>query len=422
MLAGNAGGASDRLPASVENDAGASKQRLPVVLGAEYRVRIESLDRPTYGLTSAPGYTAVDQRFVLKADLGDPEKIHARFELAAAASSGRPVARPFDRSAPDIQQAVVDVPLGSSSLMLRIGRQELDGEGNRLFAVRDGASLRRAFDMVQLDYRKHDDRIAVFYGSPVENYPGALDDRATPGEMLGGLYVRHGWQVGDVHNTLSAFLVRRTRPFAIFQDARGKERRDTLSIRATADGPDYTFALTVGAQSGRIGASAISAYGTSGEAFYKTSVNGRQLKLGVTFGVAGGDSRPGDGRLNTFDVLYPNLSYYTDAPVAYPENTWDVEPQVSLTVSPKIEVSAGVDLLSRLSSRDAIYQNGLPRLAGNSRSGSFLGALYTVKAVLHPLPHVSLMVSAVHGETGEVLARASARPFSYGLMQMSVSY
>jgi len=393
-----------------------------LTLGGEYRIRVESIDRPTYGLTPAPGYTATDQRFLLHADARSESGLRAFAQFSAAASGGRSPVRAVDRSNVDVHQGFIDLPLGSPRAVLRLGRQEFDGDGLRLVSSRDSANLRRAFDMVQLDVRPRDDRLSIFYGSPVGNRSGAFDDRAVSQESMLGVIARHGWKNGDYHGTFGGFAFERRRPQGIFQDARGAERRDTFGLRLTGDAPSYSFAVTGGVQSGRIGTSDIAAYGISGEAFYKTRLGQFPMRIGATSGVASGDGRKGDGTVGTFDPLYPNLSYYTDAAVSYPANVWDIEPQMSIRPMSTLELQTGVDLTSRLSKRDAVYQAGVPRLLGTGQGGSFLGALYSVKVIWTPTVHVAFTTSYVHGAPGDVIEQAGGKTFDFAYGQLAVRY
>ncbi|WP_298160002.1 alginate export family protein [Brevundimonas sp.] len=393
-----------------------------LTLGGEFRVRIESIDRPTYGLTPAPGYSTADHRFLLHADAREVSGLRGFVQLSAVSSAGRFPVRSVDRSEVDLQQGFIDIPLGSPQSILRIGRQEFDGDGLRLISSRDSANLRRAFDMVQLDLRPGQDRLSIFYGSPVGNHPGVFDDHPVSGETLLGVIVRHGWTMGTYHGTFGGFAIERKRPQAIFQDARGAERRDTLGLRLSGDAPSYRFALAGGLQIGTVGASEISAHGLSGEAFYKTRLGQFPASIGATFGIASGDRRSDDGTVGTFDPLYPNLGYYTDAAVSYPANVWDIEPQVSIQATSTLDVQVGVDLTSRLSRHDAVYQSGVPRLLGTGQEGSFLGSLFSVKAAWTPTANLTLTTSYVHGAPGAVIEEAGGKTFDFAYGQLAYRY
>ena len=190
-------------------------------------------------------------------------------------------------------------------------------------------------------------------------------------------------------------------------------------MRLAADGPRYAYALTGGAQRGRAGASRIRAFGVAGEAFGKTHVGAWPMRAGLTFGYASGDERAGDGSLGTFDPLYPNLSYYTDAPIVYPGNSADVGPHVYVKPRRDLEIELGADRLWRTTEGDAIYQNGFVRVRPEQMRGRALGALATAKAVWTPTPHLAVTGAYVHGDPGEALDAAGARPFNYAYFQLA---
>lgn len=393
-----------------------------LTLGGEYRARVEAIDRPTYGVTPARGYVALDERFLVHADLRSESGARLFVQLAAALSNGRHQLRSFDRSAPDLQQAFVDFPLGRPDFLLRVGRQEFDGDGNRLLAIRDAANLRRAFDMVQLDLTTRADRISIFYGSPVLNGHGEFDDRRVRGETMLGLIARKGWGRGNLRGSAGVFAIDRSRPLAVYQDARGLERRQTLGLRVTVDAPRYTANLTAAIQRGKIAASSIHAAGFAGEFFYKLRLSSLPVRFGASFGLASGDRRPNDRRLGTFDVIYPNLGYFTDAPIVYPGNTWDIQPQAIVRATGHLEVGGGVEIVSRLTGRDATYQSGVPRLAPDGRSDRLLGVLPTLKMTWTPTGHLTVVAAAVHAFAGTVPAAAGARAVNFGVLQMSARY
>jgi hypothetical protein len=86
-------------------------------------------------------------------------------------------------------------------------------------------------------------------------------------------------------------------------------------------------------QTGHFGSADIRATGIGCDIEYSLSQETWKPRLGVSFGRAGGDRVPGDGKLGTFDVIYPNLGYFTDAPLFYPGNTWDSQPNVRFTLA-----------------------------------------------------------------------------------------
>jgi hypothetical protein len=417
-LAGGAPKGLDRLRfLPLDPDAG-----VWLTLGGEYRFKLERLDEPDFGVRPIDqAYTAPGERFLLHADLRTQAGPRLYVELSAATDSGRkPFERTFDESAPDIAQAFVDIPLGPANV--RVGRQELDLDQNRLVAVRDAANLRRAFDMAKLDVAAAGWSVSGFWGAPVQNRPDAFDDRPDPGERFYGITAHRPLSFAASPAALDVFLLERDRRRAIYQDGVGEERRRTLGARLAGAAHGFDYALQGAWQFGRFGSGRVRAWGVAGDFGY-TRQGGWRPRLGFSFGVASGDARPHDGTLGTFDVLYPNLGYFTDAPLFYPGNTADVQPNLTLSPIRALTLRAGADVIWRLSRHDAIYAPpGLPLVPGDGTGSRHAVTLSYVRAGLKVSRRIELLAGAVHGAVGQPLQRAGGRDAAYGFLQATARF
>ncbi len=387
-----------------------------LTLGGEYRFKTESLDPPDFGVRPTDeSYTAIGQRFLLHADLRTQWGFRAFVQLSGASDAGRkPLERPFDRSRPDVAQAFIDIPLPVfNSTVLRIGRQELDADGNRLISLREAANLRLAFDMAHLETHIAGLDLVGFYGRPVLNRIGAFDDRGNPGETFLG-----GWvsaPVPGAHSKLSLFFFSRDRSSAIYEQGVAADKRRTAGVRYFGGDSEWDYAFQAAYQYGDFGPAArIEASGVAGDIGWHPRVWGRP-RVAMSFGVASGDGRPDDKTLGTFDVLYPNLGYFTDAPSYYPGNTADTQPNVTLNVSPHVSIRGGSDFVFRVSKRDAVYAPpGIPLIRGDGTGPAFVAALTYLRADWMLTPHVLVSVSGVHASTGSLVVRSGGRDFNYG--------
>ena len=175
---------------------------------------------------------------------------------------------------------------------------------------------------------------------------------------------------------------------------------------------DYTSQIAV--QNGSFGTATIRALGFAGDLGWHLDGWGRP-RIATSFGYAGGDRRRGDGTLGTFDVIYPNLGYFTDAPVYYPGNTVDVQPNVTLPLQRALTVRAGTDVIYRVSKRDAVYAPpGIPLIVGNGSGPAFVAALTYLRADWSINPHVLVSISGVHGFIGALIEHAGGRSLNYG--------
>lgn len=386
-----------------------------LTLGTEYRLKTEYFNAPDYYLRPADGqYTATGERFLLHADLRTASGFRLFVQLDGATEAGRkPVDYPFDRTRPDVAQAFVDLPVLESTV-LRVGRQELDAGGNRLISVREAGNLRLAFDMAHLESRVAGFDAVAFYGRPVLNQPGAFDDRGNPAEKFFGGWLQR--QLGPAPAgapLVNVFFFERERNRAVYEQGVAPDDRRTVGARASGATPEWDYALQASHQYGSFGVADISADGVAGDIGWHAPVVGHP-RLAASFGYASGDSNPADHTLGTFDVLYPNLGYFTDAPGYYPGNTVDVQPNVTFQVTEPLKVRAGSDIIHRLSKHDAVYTTpGIPLIPGNGIGSSYVTALSYLRGDWALRPGSTLTLSYVHGDAGSLIRSAGGHPFSY---------
>jgi hypothetical protein len=395
-----------------------------LTLGGEYRFRVETLEDPSFDLRGA-SYTARDHRWFAHADLHLAAGPRLFVQLSAAADDGRkPAARPFDHSAVDLAQVFVDLPLTTADkhFLLRLGRQELDLHGNRLVSTREAANLRRAFDAALATFASKRVSALGFAGRPVRNAAGAFDDRADEHERFAGASIEFLLQPGAATtDTLSVFYFDRTRPRAVFQDASGRERRHTLGARFVHGTATSDLALQAAYQRGAIANKRVRAHGLAGDLGWRPIDWRLKLRFGVSFGYASGDRTSGDDAVGTFDVIYPNLGYFTDAPLFYPGNTVDVQPNVTLALSTVLTVQTGCDFIHRVESTDAVYEPpGIPLVRGEGAGGDSAATLCFGKATWRPLANLEVIASYVHGQPEDVLRGAGGAATDYWLAQLAL--
>jgi hypothetical protein len=387
-----------------------------LTFGGEYRIKTEYFNAPDF-LLKPPDqrYTATGERALLHADLRTTAGFRVFVQLSAASEAGRrPVDYPFDRSRPDIAQAFVDVPLLEGTV-LRVGRQELDSGGNRLIAVREAGNLRLAFDMAHLDSHFFGFEAVAFYGHPVLNTPSAFDDHGSPAEKFFGGWVQRplGEASAGGAPLVNVFFLERDRTRAVYEQGVAADDRRTVGIRVTGAQAYFDYTLQASHQYGSAGPADISADGVAGDVGWHAPVPGHP-RFAASFGYASGDSTPRDRTLSTFDVLYPNLGYFTDAPVFYPGNTFDVQPNVMLEVSSPLKLRAGSDIIHRLSKYDAVYTPpGVPLIPGNGTGSSYVTTLSYLRGDLTLWPGSTVTLSYVHGDAGSLIRSAGGHPFNY---------
>jgi hypothetical protein len=392
-----------------------------LTLGGEYRFKTESLDSPDFGIRPTDrSYTANGQRFLVHADLRTESGLRAFVQLSGASDAGRkPAERPFDRSRADLAQAFVDIPLPVfTSTILRVGRQQLDSSGNRLISLREAANLRLAFDMAHLETQIKGVSVVGFYGRPVLNRIGSFDDRGNPAETFFG-----GWinaPIAKAASTVSLFFFSRDRKTAIYQQGTAADKRRTIGLRYFGNDATWDYAIQAAHQYGGFGTAQIAASGLAGDVGWHPGIWGAP-RIALSFGIASGDRRPNDRTLGTFDVLYPNLGYFTDAPVYYPGNTADAQPNATLHLTPSLSLRAGSDFVFRVSNRDAVYAPpGIPLIRGDGTGAVFVTALTYVRADWTINSHVQLSLSGIHSSIGTLVESSGGHDFNYGALTLDL--
>lgn len=398
-------------------------ERAWLTLGGEYRLRVEALSAVDFGVVDGPGSLTVNRRVYLHADLRTRAGPRAFVQLSAGASDGRePRPLPFDRSGPDIAQAFVDLPvtLGEVTVQARLGRQELSLDGNRLVQVRDGGNLRRAFEGARVDLRSGRLRIAAFAVRPVQNRDGAFDDRSDPGDRFAGATVDLA-PAGMARSGVGMFLLARVLDRATYLDAAGRDDRRTLGLRwSWTDG--RADAASQGAlQWGQVGGQDVEAYSGTVDFGMHFPRERWQPRVGIALGVASGDRRRDDGRINSFDPLFPNPTYYSAAPLGFPSNIASIEANMTARPEAAITLRAATTTFLRTSNTDAVYAPpGRPAtLGGNDR---FIAQLFEIGMRATLGRHGEVRAAFVHAATGAAIDNAGGRDTSFALVQVTVRF
>ena len=391
-----------------------------ITFGGEYRVRGETLDPANFGIAGGPQSTSIAHRAMLDADLRVAKTVRLYVQLSYADQSGRkPVARAFDVSDPDLAQAFIEIPFafGGTSASVRLGRQELS-IGNRLVALRDGVTLRRAFDGGRIDITAGAHKIIGFYLSPVLNKAGAFDDRRTRGETFAGL----SWQLPGTpaDGVLTLFAFDRERGKASYLRAAGAEDRQTFGLRYTRTRARWDMATQFGIQTGHVGASNVLAWGGSLElGLHPKGTTG--LRIGAQLGIASGDTEPDDNRIGTFDPLYPNLVAFNDAPLYYYSNQMNAQLNVSKSMGAVI-LRADATLLARATSRDAIYASPGRPLAFPTSGDRLSAATFEASARWRVSKHLEFYGSLLRAQALDSIRAAGGRDTNFALIQMTAGF
>ncbi|MDF8331708.1 alginate export family protein [Novosphingobium cyanobacteriorum] len=336
--------------------------------GLELRARYEGFDNTDWAQKPDDGYLWL--RAMPYAD------IHAgpvRAFVQPIAGYARGVAGgpgPADRTGLDLMQGFAElrVPLRGSTLMtLRGGRQLIALGSERLVGLRYGPNIPQAFDGARVLAETGRFHLDLFALRPVQVGPGNFDDTPSDVRRLSGAYLttRLG---GGASADLYWLHYRNDR--ATFGGVTGAERRETYGLRLFGKRGRLAWNWETMIQRGQFAGSAIRAWSQATE----TSLSFPELRyrprLRLRANIASGDARRGDGRLGTFNAMFPKGKYFGELSPIGPRNIVNLHPSLDLDLGHKVSLDISGIAFWRQTTGDGIYDvpGQLIRAPGSSRA------------------------------------------------------
>lgn len=377
-------------------------------LGGEARLRLDHFDAARFGIgANADTYGLL--RTLLHADLHLGERLRVYGEIGDHSTHGKsPPFSPSDRDRLDLQNLFVDVVFDRDErLRLRSGRQELQfNPTQRFVSVREGPNLRQSFDGVRLTWRPRDWRIDAFATRPVDYKPGAFDDASDDRQSFSGLYVSRPFKREGSTLTVDAYLFDLKRRLARYGSISGREARVSLGLRLAAVRGPWDFDGEAIAQTGTFESRDIRAWGYGADAGY-TMKGPWSPRLGLRFDGGSGDDNPGDGRLGTFNPMFPKGAYFNEAALDSFANRRSI--RASARGRPRSDLVLEISATSRWrqTEADAVYLQPETALAGTAgRAGRWVGQAYALDGVWKATRNLTLTGEVVHQTAGAVIRGA----------------
>lgn len=316
-----------------------------------------------------------------------------------------------DRSALDVQQAYWRWQ--GEGWHVQLGRQEAGYGSSRLLSVRDGPNIRLAFDGASVGWNGRLGQLDLMALRPVENRPGAFDDRGEHGAHLWGAYATtargHGAGQWDV------YALDYRRDGARFAAGTGVERRQTVGTRwfGQAGGLDWNTELV--AQGGELRTAGadldIRAWTIATDTGWRWAALPLQPRLGLKADLASGDGNLHDGRLGTFNALFPKSAYFSEASLLAPANLMDVQPTLALRLDPKVTTELGVQMAWKHRRADAVYTTPAPlsALPGSAGGARRIGTQYKSETRWQASEHWQWQLQLAWVDAGPALKQAGGQ-------------
>jgi hypothetical protein len=282
---------------------------------------------------------------------------------------------PVDQNPLDLHQAFVD--LTEKDLTLRLGRQELSYGSQRLVAVREAPNNRQSFDAAKLMYDSKNFKLDLFYSYYVPAKPNIFDDGFNKDTQFWGAY--SAFTKIPVIKNFDLYYFGIHKKTGVFDDGKGTETRHSVGTRIWDTTPSWQYDLEGVYQFGDFALGSISAWTMSANVSYTFHQARLKPQIGLKTEAISGDKNRGDGRLNTFNPLFPKGAYFGLAALIGPYNLVDTHPYFSISLTKKLVFTEDYDMFWRMDRNDGLYAvNGkiiYSSKAGNSRQiGQQLGS------------------------------------------------
>ncbi len=264
----------------------------------------------------------------------------------------------------------------STSLTVRLGRQELNYGRGRLVTIREGPNIRHYWEGINILFDNMHWKADAFFTKYGTNKAGVFDNPILDGqETFWGSY----WQSkGPIlkNNKLDVYYLGFIDDISQFFNVEGKETRHTVGARLYKKLNHWDFDVEAAGQFGTIGNSDIAAFGVFAEVGYTLNVDTPvQKRIGFKADFFTGDRDATDDNVNTFNPMYPRQGYYRGAGALYAANYWDVHPSFMVTVANDFSFLIDWTWYWRVSTEDGLYigGSGIPLLAPNASQEKYLG-------------------------------------------------
>lgn len=344
----------------------------------------------------------------------------ARVQFSYHEQAGRASGdRPTDAGSLDLHQAYIQWK-PTDTVSVKLGRQEMPLGSGRLFSLRNGPNIRLAFDAAQASFDHPKIRSMTFYGRPVENRADAFDDRPNLGLQVWGIYNTLK-SIANTDQNLDLYYIGYDREQARFGTRSGREMRHSLGLRYFGAAAEFDWNVEAVVQGGRYAGGDIGAWTIASDVGRQFSNLPLEPRLGLKANVTSGDDDNSDLRLGTFNPLFPNLSYFSEAALLSPQNHIDVQPSLRLNLTDRLLMTAAADVFWRTRSTDAVYRApsfGVPVGSPDRRTGT----QYDVEFRWRARKEVDIAFGFVRWEPASPLRDIGAEPSNFVLISTDLRF
>lgn len=387
-----------------------------VSFGGELRERWEYQRNPDFGAEQGRSSVWL-QRGTLSADLHlGPLRLYG--QVLHAIESGRASGpSPVDENRLDIQNAFVEIalgPVGSVTPTARLGRQEMRFGSGRLVDPREGPNVRRTFDGGRFILGSGPWTLNGLYVRPREDRFGVFDDRINDEQALWGAYAV-GKDVLSSGSTLDFYVLGYENERAHFVQGRASEERISVGARLSGKAGGWDYNWEVVGQFGHFGGGEIRAWTLATETGYTFSHAPLKPRIALSANVASGDKDPNDGKLQTFNPLFPRGNYFSEDATLGPRNFFNLHPFVTLQLTDAFTLTTDVNFFWRLEKGDGIYTpSGAILREPQPGAGRYVGTAASANLTWQITPYLEASAIYTRFEPGAFLDdTGAAKPLDF---------
>ncbi len=276
----------------------------------------------------------------------------------------------------DLHQGFVELAIpmqNSNQLSLQFGRQEKAFGAARLVGLREGPNIRRTFDELRATFSANKNTYQAFYGREVRpefyvfDNDFVLFDHDAGNPALWGMYSQFNIH-GDIGRTELYYLGFQS-DMSQFNDVVGEEARHTIGVRRFGTiGERWIYNTELIYQFGELSGQDIQAYSIETDWHYQYIQTRWSLSIGLKLELTSGDSKAGDGEINSFNPTFVNPAYYSLAGTIAPVNIKSIHPSLTLHPTEKLVLYGEWAVFWRESTNDGLYRP--PRFLTRDSTGT----------------------------------------------------
>lgn len=342
--------------------------------GGTLREKFEYYENLTFSLEDVADDGYLLHRLLINADLQVTPYFRLFTEFGNSLQSGKQQAilSPLDVDSLYLHQGFVDgiLPVDrDATLTMRLGRQEFDYGSGRLVSAREGPNVRRSFDAARFIFEDNALRSDFFVARPLILNSGAFDDEQDEKTLFWGIY--SVWDWSETHHT-DIYYLGIEREEQRYGDRQATEWRHTLGARwwGTENGWDYNTEAIF--QAGEFDRDLILAWSIASDTGYTFEDVMWTPRVGLKANVISGGNNL--TTVTTFDALFPNNSYFSEAALFAPANLFDLNPNITIFPHESLSFLVMWDFLWRYDTTDAVYvPPGVPGIAGSAGQSPYIG-------------------------------------------------